>query len=231
MFTSAKKQRVSSVVIKQIKGAILSGEVKPGDLLPPEKELIEQFGVSKHTLREALRTLEAMGFITIKRGAGGGPVVSEIGLEKTRESFTNFLHFKNVSVRDLSEVRKLIEPYLAKRAAENFTEADIAQLHTYQKECEELYNRGETLVGAKAEIGFHTYLAENTGNTILLVILDFVNNLLTSVKENLHPGMDFAKAVLDAHQEIIDAIEAHDSEKAYESMLKHIQEVEAALDV
>ncbi|MCG8532990.1 MAG: FadR family transcriptional regulator [Desulfovibrionales bacterium] len=230
MFTSAKRKRVSSLVIEQIKEAILSGEVKPGDLLPSEKELIEQFGVSKHSLREALRTLEAMGFITIKRGAGGGPVVSEIGIDKTRESFANFLHFQNVSVKDLTELRVLIEPYLAKRAAESFTEKDIAQLHDYQKRCEAIYEQGQSLVGAEAEIGFHTYLAKHTGNPVLLVVLDFVNNLLTSIKKDVIPGKEFTKEVLDAHERVIAAIEAKDPEESYRAMLMHVREVAESLE-
>lgn len=230
VFSSAKKDKISSTIIQQIKKAILTGEVKPGESLPPEKELIVQFGVSKHTLREALRSLEAMGFITIKRGAGGGPVVSEVDLETTRESFANFLHFKNVSIGDLSEVRKLVEPYLAAKAAESFTEEDIAQLMSFQRSCEELCAKGQTLVGAKAEVGFHVYLAQQTGNPVLLVILDFVNNLLTQLKEDIKPGQAFSENVLEAHQRIIDAIVAKDSEKAAKLMMQHIDDVEGELE-
>ncbi len=229
MFRSAKKDKISSSIIQQIKSAILSGEVSPGEALPPEKDLVEQFGVSKHTLREALRTLESMGLITIKRGAGGGPVVSEVDIETARESFANFLHFKNVSLSDLSEVRILIEPYLARKAAESFTQQDLDNLNEFQEQCQKLYDQGKTLVGAKAEIGFHVYLAERTGNAVLLVILDFVNNLLTDLKQSINPGKQFAKDVLVAHQRIIDAITAKDGERASQYMLEHIREVESKL--
>ncbi len=229
MFLSAKKDKISSSIIQQIKSAILSGEVKPGESLPSEKDLVEQFGVSKHTLREALRTLEEMGFITIKRGAGGGPVVSEVDIETTRESFANFLHFKKVSLSDLSEVRLLIEPYLARKAAETFTQKDLDHLNDFQKQCQKLYDQGKTLVGAKAEIGFHVYLAEHTGNVVLLVILDFVNNLLTDLKQSINPGKQFAKDVLVAHERIIEAITAKDGERAAQYMREHISDVEQAL--
>lgn len=229
MFSSARKDKISSSIIQQIKTAILTGEVKTGESLPPEKDLVEQFGVSKHTLREALRTLESMGFITIKRGAGGGPVVSEIDIETTRESFENFLHFKNVSLSDLSEVRLLIEPYLARKAAECFTQSDLDKLYEFQRQCQKLYDEGKTLVGAKAEIGFHVYLAEHTGNVVLLVILDFVNNLLSDLKQSINPGKQFAKDVLVAHQRIIDAIAAKDGDRAAKYMLEHITEVENEL--
>lgn len=231
MFSSAKKVKISSAIIQQIKSAILTGEVKPGEALPSEKELVELFGVSKHTLREALRTLECLGFITIKRGAGGGPVVCEVGIETTRESFANFLHFKDVSLADLSEVRKLIEPHLARKAAEIFTQDDLDRLNEFQEQCQVLYDQGKSLVGAKAEIGFHVYLAEHTGNVVLLVILDFVNNLLTDLKQSIHPGKQFAQDVLVAHQRIIDAITARDGELAAKYMREHIDDVEKALEV
>jgi len=76
MFRSASHDKMSTHIIRQVRDAILKGQLQAGQCLPPEKDLITQFGVSKHTLREALRSLEAMGFIEIKRGAGGGPVVS-----------------------------------------------------------------------------------------------------------------------------------------------------------
>ena len=160
MFKTAKKDKISTHIIKQIREAILLGKLKPGETLPPEKELVVQFNVSKHTLREALRTLEGMGLINIRRGAGGGPVVTEVDMETTRDCMASFLHFQNVSINDLSEVRKVIEPYLARHAAESFNDEDKAELELLHESCQEIFKKEKNLVGAQAEIDFHVFLAK-----------------------------------------------------------------------
>ena len=77
MFKIARTSTITQKIINQIRTAILEGKLKPGDVLPPEKELMEQFGVSKQTLRESLRALEHMGMIDVRKGIGGGDISSD----------------------------------------------------------------------------------------------------------------------------------------------------------
>lgn len=228
-FKPAKQDKISTLIIKQIRTAILQGKYQPGDSLPTESELISQFGVSKHTVREALRTLEGMGFITIRRGAGGGPIVCKIEWETARESFADFLHFQDVSLQELSEIRFLLEPYIARRAAETFTAERVAELREIHGRCEELVRRNKSLVGAEAEVMFHVLLAKYSGNSALWVILDFVNNILTETKRDIHPGQDFSVRVLEAHKEILKAIEDRDGAAAEKTMRNHVLAVEREL--
>lgn len=230
MFKAAKKDKMSTNIIRQVREAIMNGELQPGECLPPEKDLITQFGVSKHTLREALRSLEAMGFIEIRRGAGGGPVVSEVDMEITRDSIANFLHFQNTSIHDLSEVRRIIEPYLARHAAESFSKQDVEEFRKIHEQCHKVFQQKKNLVGAEAEVSFHVFLAKHSGNPVLVMILDFVNSLLTDIKHHVKPGEEFSRQVLDAHQEVFDAIVNGDGDAAAASMLKHICQVEEELE-
>lgn len=231
MFEPAVKEKKSTLIIRQIRSAILDGKFQAGDMLPPENELINQFGVSKHTLREALRALEGMGLITIKRGAGGGPVVSPIDVKIARKNFANFLHFQDVSLNNLLEARVIIEPYIARKAAENFTPDLIKGLIEIHKECENVFSKEESLLGAQAEIDFHVYLGKNSGNPALWAVLDFLNNILAEAKVELQPGRDFSQRVLDAHEKILDAIINKDGEAAEKFMLDHIMEVGSDLDL
>ena len=128
MFDSVKPNKVSQHIIDQIRNAIFEGRLKPGDKLPSEKELTEKFKVSKATLREALRSLEVLGFLEIRKGVSGGAFVTEVDMMKARDSFTNFLLFKNLSLKDLSEVRLLLEPYIAKKATLAITQEDLRRL-------------------------------------------------------------------------------------------------------
>ncbi len=230
LFTPEKKDKISNLIIRQIRSAIMQGKLKPGEALPPEKELMAQFGVSKHTLREALRALEGMGLIVIKRGAGGGPVVSSVDWETARDSFADFLHFQDFSLTHLSEVRTIIEPYIARRAAETFTPEAEAELLALHVECRKLYDEGKSLVGAEAEIMFHVLLGKYAGNPVLWIILDFVNNILADAKRKMKPGGDFCLMVLNGHQRIVDAILGKDPDAAEHWMRVHIQEVERELE-
>lgn len=229
MFQSATKDKMSTHIIRQVREAILKGDLQPGECLPSEKELIHQFGVSKHTLREALRTLEAMGFIEIKRGAGGGPVVSEVDMQTTRDSIANFLHFQNVSVSSLSEVRKILEPYLARRAAERFSAKEVENLTNIDAKCQEVFQKQKNIVGTREEIDFHVFLAKASRNPVMEMILDFVNSILTDIKAHMKPGAEFSEHVLTSHRKILEAIKAGDGDAAEKAMYDHICEVEGEL--
>lgn len=229
MFSGVSQNKMSIYIINQIREAILDGKLKPGDRLPTEKELVEQFQVSKHTLREALRALEFMGLLEIRKGAGGGPFVLEVDMETTRNSIINFLHFKNVSVQDLSAVRKIFEPHLARVAAEQVTPELISTLESFNQGCRKLLDNGKSLVGAREEIDFHVHLAKVDGNQVLMLILDFVNNLLVHTKSDLKPGVEFCENVLAAHESILDKIRVGDGDGAAEAMLRHVCEVEEGL--
>jgi GntR family transcriptional repressor for pyruvate dehydrogenase complex len=230
MFEDVSRDKIPIRIIRQMRSAILSGKLNPGDHLPPEKELIEQFGVSKYTLREALRALEIIGLLNIRKGAGGGPVVGEVDLATTRDLVTNFLHFKNVSVPDLSQVRKLIEPYLARMAAERLTPGEIESLKEMNRTCREALGRGENIIGAEFEIEFHRMLAEASGNPLLIMILDFTNSYLGDLKMKIQPGLEFGKRVLEAHEQILAAIKARNGEAASKAMLAHVCDVEVQLE-
>lgn len=229
MFTPPQREKVSKQIVQQIRGAIMQGRLKPGQPLPHEKDLVTQFGVSKHTLREALRALEALGLVTIRRGAGGGPVVSEIDWATARDYFAGFLYFQNFTLADISEVRKLIEPYIAGQVAATITPESMTELLAVHETCVNAFQKNKNIVRNEAEVMFHVLLAKFAGNPFLWVLLDFVNNMLADAKHKLKPGREFAAKVIEAHQRILDAIEARDAEAASKAMYDHICEVEEGL--
>ena len=224
MFKAARYCKISDQIVEQIRKAILEGKLKPGDKLPPESELIEKFKVSKATLREALRSLEVLGFLEIRKGFSGGAFVTEINMKKARESLINFLHFKNLSLKDLSEVRLILEPYIVEKAALTITEEDLHRLKELIEECEYALKQDMPL-DRKNEIDFHRTLAGATGNPILMFIIDFVENLLLDSKEILQPNKGFSKKVLRAHKRIYKFLLERNPEKAREEMVKHVKEV------
>jgi GntR family transcriptional repressor for pyruvate dehydrogenase complex len=229
MFKSAKSNKISEHIIEQIRRAIFEGRLKPGDRLPPEKELIKNFEVSKATLREALRSLEVLGFLEIRKGASGGPFVIEVDMKKAKESFANFLLFKNLSLKDLSEVRLILEPYVAEKAASAITEEDLKSLEKLNKECDYVLKNNIPIESRKNEIEYHRIIGSISGNPILMFILDIVENLLIDTKEILQPGKEFSQRVLNAHKRIYKALLERNPQKAREEMVKHVQEIERDL--
>jgi GntR family transcriptional repressor for pyruvate dehydrogenase complex len=229
MFISVKSDKVSQHIIDQIRNAIFDGRLKPGDKLPSERELIENFKVGKATLREALRSLEVLGFLEIRKGVSGGAFVTEVDMTKARDSFTNFLLFKNLSLKDLSEVRLLLEPYIAEKATLAITREDLHRLEKLIKGSEQAIRSDIAFESRKDEIEFHRIIASVTGNPILMFILDFVENLLIDTKAILKPGKEFSTKVLRAHKRIYNALLERNIKKVHQEMVRHIREVEKDL--
>ncbi len=206
MFEAATKtEKVSDRIIEQIRDAVLSGRVKPGDRLASEKELITQFGVSKATMREALRVLEAMGLVEIRKGTQGGVFVAEVDMRTTVHSIMNFLHFKAVSVREITMLRFMIEPSVAHLAALVRSEEDIERLTAMVR-----HSGDEKVIVLGKEISFHRYLARMTGNPLLILIMDFLDNLLRDLKEQLNLSPEFYEQVKVSHQRILECMIAED---------------------
>lgn len=225
MFEAAKSNKISAQIVEQIRKAIFEGNLKPGDKLPSEKELIETFQVSRATLREALRSLEVLGFLEIRKGASGGAFVVEMDMNKAREGLINFFHFKNLSLRDLTEVRLILESYTAEKAALAITAEDLKKLKKLLDESDYVRQHGTYQEYRRMEIEFHRIIAGVNTNPILMLIIDFVENLLIDTKELLQPGDDFSRRVQSAHERIYEALFKRDGQKAREEMVKHVEQV------
>jgi len=229
MFESIISSKAPQNIINQIRNAILKGEICTGQKLYSEKKLMEEFGVSKSTLREALRTLEFMGLIEIRKGAKGGVFVSEVDIKTTQQSLINFLHFKNVSVHHLSEIRKVLEPYAAKMAAGVISPDDLAALKDINDRCSQALKQGDTGKVEKDIIRFHRIIANCSENPILVFIIAFVEDLLEDIKKQLRPDNNFFQSVVAAHIRIYDALAERDAEKAFSEMYKDVSRVEEFL--
>ena len=229
VFTAVRHGKAPQQIIHQIRALIMEGRLRPGDRLASEQELTTEFGVSRQTLREAMRALEHLGLLEIRAGASGGAFVSEVGLETTFDSLVNFLRFKDMSVRHLSEVRKVVEPYVAEVAARRMSEENLARLAEIQAACRDALAAGDSRRLLQSEVRFHRTIGRCTGNPILMFIQDFIENLLEDVKAVLPPDLDFLASVVQAHQDIFQAIADRDPERAFREMYTDVSKVEEEL--
>jgi GntR family transcriptional repressor for pyruvate dehydrogenase complex len=229
MFEPARQNKTTDIIIEKIRGAILEGKLRPGDRLPPEKELGEQFNVSKQTMRESLRALEYMGLITMRKGAGGGAFIVEVEKEVAVQNLANYLYFKNLSIENLSETRRILEPYAARCAVRRMGDSDLELIREINALTEESIHRKNWQQVTRYEVEFHKLIAAQTDNPILILAIDFVENLLEDFKTILKPDSVFMHSVLDSHRLIYDAIRDRSEEQAAAEMEHHVIQVEAYL--
>jgi len=218
--TANRTHKISDQIIEQIRNAILSGRFKPGDKVASEKELMSEFGVSKATLREALRVLEGMGLVEIKKGIAGGVFIAEVDMKTTIHGIINFLHFKSVSIKDITMIRYLLEPPVVQIAASRIKPEDIIKLESLIIESPAV---PQTIVSR--EIGFHRYIARMTENPILILVMDFIDNILNDIKFQLDPGAEFYHKVAKTHQAILECLKQKDGVGARRKIVDDLLEV------
>ena len=181
---------------------------------------MSEFGVSKATLREALRVLEGMGLVEIKKGITGGVFIAEVDMKTTIHGIINFLHFKTVSIKDITMIRYLLEPPVAQIAASRIQPDDIMKLESLIIEHPAV---PDTVVSR--EIGFHRYLVRMTENPILILVMDFIDNILDDIKFQLDPGAEFYHKVAKAHQAILECLRQKDGVGARREIVNDLLEV------
>ena len=218
--TASRTHKISDHIIEQIRNAILSGRFKPGDKVASEKELMSEFGVSKATLREALRVLEGMGLVEIRKGVAGGVFIAEVDMKTTIHGIINFLHFKTVSIKDITMIRYLLEPPVAQIAASRIQPEDIVKLESMITEDPVAPH---TIVSK--EIGFHRYLARMTENPILILVMDFIDNILDDIKSQLNLGVEFYHKVMKSHRAILECLKQKDEVGVRREIINDLLEV------
>lgn len=227
LFDSIKTNRISENIVDQIRRAILRGELKIGDRLPSEKDLSKKFGVSKASLREAYRVLEAYGLLEIKQGMCGGAFVKEVDIKTIKDGLINYFFFQNPSIREYTQLRTFIEPEVTKICAKIATDSDILFLEQNISDMEKEPD-GENFM-SELDCAFHKKLADITGNSIIGLIVETVQTALINVKRMLQMDRNFLIMVCEGHHQIVEALKNRDPEQASKKMLQHILDVESGM--
>jgi DNA-binding FadR family transcriptional regulator len=189
MFRKAKQKRIFEDVILQIQDAILEGKLETGDKLPAERQLINTFGISRGTLREAFRVLEQKGLIYIKQGVDGGAIVKAVTISKVSESLGLLIRSHKISLSDLAEFRENIEGIVAGLAAERAKEEDIRYLKHLLIELGSYVKEGVSHWDAFIEVDnqWHMALAHITGNPLYESVLQTVHDNINSYYNQFLP--------------------------------------------
>lgn len=227
-FTPIKPTRASSDVIAQIRGAIFSGRYQPGDRLPTEREMAQQFGVSRVTVRDALRALEASGLIRVKVGGQGGPYVSEPDIHSLSESLGDYLQLRGATFKELAEARLALETTAARLAAERATAEDLLAM---QAAIQGEATRSPAAQAAATSLDFHTALVRAAHNSALLTMFRATRVLIQEAFDALHASQpDMAVAAQTWHTQLYDAIQRKDGDRAVRLMREHLYEFAERVD-
>ncbi len=173
MFKQVKQSKAYQDVVEQIQESIMAGTLKAGCLLPAERELKEQFGISRGTLREALRVLEQKGLIEIRTGVSGGSMVREINSDNLSDNLGLLIRNCAVSLKDLAEFREEMEGGVAALAAERVGADDVALLKALLVEAEGYLSQGRSGWDAfiRTDEQLHLALARMSGNLLFQTVL------------------------------------------------------------
>ncbi len=221
--TRKKPQQIAD----ELRTLIVSGELSEGDSLGREPELVERFGVSRPSLREALRILEAEGLITVARGVFGGVVVHEPDRRMTARTAALVLQARNVSLADVYDARTLLEPVAVRVIAQSRSHhAAAAELRRLTAEQEKVIQDPETFGHANAQ--FHERLVALAGNQTLTIVADMLNEIVaravTEVSRTGAEGDSVAvrRRGIRSQRRLAELIDAGDASAAEEHWRSHM---------
>lgn len=219
-FEAIPRNKVYQEVAKQLERCITE-ELKPGDLLPPERELVQMLGVSRSSVRDAIRSLELKGLLEPRQGIG--TVVCSPAAAPANP-LANALLEKRTMVAELLDVRKMIEPPLAGRAALHASRDEIADMEDIVVRHEAKVRCGE--LGIEEDSEFHYSIALASNNRAILKVVDVLMDLLRETRERSLQVEGRQEQSLAGHRRIVAALKQGDAAAAEAAMRRHLQEME-----
>lgn len=221
-FSEIRVESPSDKIIRQIRSLITSGQLKPGDKLPPERKLAEKFGVGRSVVRDAIRKLEFYGIV--KTQPQSGTVIAGMGIVALEGLITDVLNIEESDFNSLVETRVLLEVNAAGKAAERRTSDDIIVLRKALDAYITKVSSGESAV--EEDLLFHIKIAEASGNKVLkslmlIITPDIVKNFtrLNVCKD------DRVERTVQEHRDILNHIVNQDVKKAEEAMRLHLNDI------
>lgn len=219
-----KRRRLYEDIVQQFHALIYQGALKPGDRLPAERELSEQFQVSRSSVREALRALELQGLVVSKRGSG--TFISTGNLDAALALVAANLNGGTAALPDVFEMRHLMEPQIAALAAQRANLEDVTRLREILTEQQWQIDSGET--GVAADTDFHFTLAAATHNSALVKVVSAIEDILQVSRDRSLQEPGRPQRSLASHSQILEMVERGDTAGARQAMNHHLTAVEPA---
>jgi len=218
-FTKVEQVPAYRLLADKIADQILAGQIKPGEQLPPEVSLAEQFGVHRSTVREGIRLLEETGML--RRRSQKRLVVSVPDGARLAERSVQALVMRKVSIRSLYEANLALDPMFAKLAAQSITAPQIQRMRDNVEETRRTKDHDRL---AELDAQFHLMLCEGTNNEIFQVMRQPLHDLFMPMVSDLVQAIDTSDRMVVAHEEILTALENRDSDAAETWARRHLED-------
>ena len=211
----------SEVLAERLRELIVQGRIQPGDFLPSERDLVTESGLSRTSVRDALRVLETDGLITTKVGRTGGSMVTLPGRASVARSVELFVRTHGIRLESLLECRVAVEPTLARLAARHRTEAQLAEISAIH----------ETFVASVDDVpryktinlDWHLAIARASANEPLMALMEAISMPIRDAMDYRHVTTpDLRREAVKAHTVILKAIAERDGEAAFKRMERHV---------
>lgn len=218
--------KTSALLARELRRQILSGALEPGQPLPAERDLVSQTGLSRGSVREALRILEAESLVKTKPGRFGGSVAHRPGDESLSKSISLFVHGRGITLMDLLQTREAVEPSLAALAAQNRSEDELRHLVEVTARVEQAID--DTPRFLQENVNWHCAIAAASHNELLRSFMQSISSMVykATAIENFATE-EVRKTVIKAHRRILEGIKGKDPDLARTRMARHLAAVTA----
>lgn len=220
LFNPVKGRRTFEEVSSEVKKLVIQGVLKPGDKLPPEIELANQFNVGRQTIREALRILELSGFIKVQKGYGGGPIVKNTISNRITSLLLDAFQMEKVSLEELTVARFKIEKIVLEDVIDCADDHDIDAL---KENVMKARNKSKMKMMATEEnIAFHNLLAKASKNHVFVIVVASISALLEDLLSRLKPDLGVSRQAVLSHEQILNAVIRKDMAGAVQCLQEHL---------
>ncbi|MFW6092900.1 MAG: FadR/GntR family transcriptional regulator [Pseudomonadota bacterium] len=222
--TSVRVPKTAELVARELRRRIIHGELNEGDSLPPESALIEEFGISRPTMREAFRILETEQLISVSRGSRGGARVHLPKVDLVARYAGLYLQSRNTTLGDVFKARMIIEPASVRLLAERRPARVLKELHALLDEVETHIEDHEAFSHFSAQ--FHLKLVEGSGNETLALIANVMHHIVEAHLLNVtgkRYDTDLAKLGVRSEKKLLQLVEAGDGDAAQAHMTRHLE--------
>ena len=223
---SVNRKRLHEDIVNEFHELINTGVLVSGQRLPSERDLANQFNVSRSSVREAIRSMELQGLVNIKPGSG--TFVSDQNASIS-DLVSSAIKAKSKQITDIFEIRRLLEPAIAGLAATRASKSDIEDMRNILLRQQIQVENGET--GVESDTEFHFALAQSTHNMALVNMVSAISDILSTSRDISLQAPGRPQRSVHSHSQIVNMIESHNSEKAIEAMNHHLAVVEPVPEI
>jgi len=228
-FEPIRVKKLAEEVGQSIKRSIFDGTFLPGEKLPSEHDMAEQFGVSQITVRQAVRVLESAGIVYTKQGVEGGIFVAEADTVAVSSYLSDMLRLKKVTQNDLFMSRFVFEPDIAAAVAKEWQEGDLVALEENIQLARTAFEKGDPVATRMCNLSFHRILCAITKNPVIIFALNAVFDVLEENVSELKLPENMIRDEIIEHEILMEKMRARDTDQIRVEMQQHIQKIHKEL--